>query len=373
MELFSPYYYYSVFLFLMLGFVIFQSNKLTAISNSTLLLKNNNNYFFLSFVFLFVFVAGLRPVSNAFADTVNYAFSYRLMAEGYAEAVDMNSDRLFGELMYWFASRNYDIMWFFLLVEILYIVPMVIACKRQSSNNYILLLIFCFSAFSFYSYGINGIRNGMACSLVILALTYLQGNKRDKIICGVLCFFAYNFHHSTALPIVAMLYSNYFSKPKHMFYLWVASIGISLVMGGVVENFFTNLGFDDRMDSYISGQEDEEEMSLFSQTGFRWDFLLYSAMPIWLGWYLVFKRKIYNSTYMLLLGTYIYSNAFWVMVIRAAYSNRFAYLSWFLYPIVLAYPLVKFEIWPKQGEKTAKILLTFFGFTFLMWILGKQN
>ena len=107
-----------------------------------------------------------------------------------------------------------------------------------------------------------------------------------------------------------------------MFYFWVASIGISLVIGGAVSNFFAGLGFDDRMSSYISGQEDEELMESFSNIGFRWDFLLYSVMPIWLGYYLVFKRKIYNSTYMLLLGTYVYSNAFWVMIIRSSFSNR---------------------------------------------------
>lgn len=371
MALFSPIYYFPIYLYLTLFFVISQYGKINTLSGRTLILRDNNNRFFLWYVFLFVIIVGLRPVSNAFGDTVNYASSYWMMADGYAKAEDMKSDWLFNNIMYWFATHGFDIMWFFLLVEILYVVPMVMACKRLSSNSFVLLLLFCFTAFSFYSYGVNGIRNGMACSLVTLAITYLQGDKRDKIICGVLCFFAYNIHHSTALPILAMLYSNYFSKPKHMFYLWVASIGISLVMGGVVENIFAGLGFDDRMSSYIAGQEDEEAMAQFSNTGFRWDFLLYSVMPIWLGWYLVFQRKIFNSTYMLLLGTYVYSNAFWVMLIRSAFSNRFAYLSWFLYPIVLAYPLIKFEIWPKQGQKTAMILLAHFGFTFIMWMLGK--
>jgi len=371
MALFSPLYYFPIYLYLTLFFVISQYNKINVLSGRTLIVRDNNNRLFLWYVFLFVLIVGLRPFSGVFGDTTNYSRSYWLMADGVADADDMNSDWLFNQLMYWFASKGYDVMWFFLFVEVFYIVPMVIACKRLSSNNFVLLLLFCFSAYSFYSYSVNGIRNGMACSLVILATTYLQGNKWDKIVCGVLCFLAYNIHHSTALPIIAMFYSCYFSKPKHMFYLWVTSIGISLVMGDAVSDFFAGLGFDDRMSSYISGQEDEEMMAQFSRTGFRWDFLLYSVMPIWLGYYLVFERKIYNSTYMLLLGTYVYSNAFWVMVIRASYSNRFAYLSWFLYPIVLAYPLIKFEIWPKQGQKTAMILLAHFGFTFIMSLLGK--
>mgnify|MGYP007128044265 CR=1 FL=1 len=55
---------------------------------------------------------------------------------------------------------------------------------------------------------------------------------------------------------------------------------------------------------------------------------------------MVLKRKIFNSQYLLLLHTYVLANAFWVMLIRASYSNRFAYLSWFMYPVVLAYPLL---------------------------------
>ena len=66
----------------------------------------------------------------------------------------------------------------------------------------------------------------------------------------------------------------------------------------------------------------------------------------------------------------MYANAFWIMVIRAEFSNRFAYLSWFLYPIVLAYPLLKLKIWPKtQGNKTAVIMAGHLAFTLLMVFL----
>ncbi|MBO5887122.1 MAG: EpsG family protein [Bacteroidaceae bacterium] len=372
MELFAPQLYFPLSLFLTMLFILFQSNKIYSISNRSLIVKDNNNFLFVIFAILFTIVVGLRPVSGAFGDTVNYAHYYWNQANDLLLLKEtLDEEWVFTYLMHWFAARDYDIMWFFLFVEILYVVPISLACRRLSANNYTILLLFCFSAFSFFTYGVNGIRNGMACSLVIMALTFIQGNIRNKIICGVLCFLALNIHRSTALPIIAMLYTYYLSKPRHMFFFWIASIGISLVMGSAVENFFASLGFDDRMKDYIQGQDDILEMEQFSKTGFRWDFLLYSFMPIWLGWYLVFKRKIYNSTYLLLLGTYIYSNAFWVMVIRAAFSNRFAYLSWFLYPIVLAYPLIKFEIWPKQGQKTAMILLAHLGFTFVMWLFGK--
>ena len=93
-------------------------------------------------------------------------------------------------------------------------------------------------------------------------------------------------------------------------------------------------------------------------------------MPIILAWYIIFKRRIkVDFNYILLLGVYIYSNAFWVMVIRASFSNRFAYLSWFIYPLVLAYPLLKFPIWKKKtyldiGGTVGKILINPYKYIF---------
>ena len=106
---------------------------------------------------------------------------------------------------------------------------------------------------------------------------------------------------------------------------------------------------------------------MFSHTGFRWDFLLYSMMPIVLGYYVVIKRGIQDRTYTILLNTYTLANAFWVMVIRANYSNRFAYLSWFMYPIVLAYPLLRLDVWgDMQGKRLKQIMLAHIGFTWFM-------
>ena len=90
-------------------------------------------------------------------------------------------------------------------------------------------------------------------------------------------------------------------------------------------------------------------------------------MPILLGYYVVIKRGISNRTYLILLNTYTLANAFWVMVIRANFSNRFAYLSWFMFPIVLAYPLFKFNIWGiHQGKKASMIMLAHVAFTWFM-------
>ena len=139
----------------------------------------------------------------------------------------------------------------------------------------------------------------------------------------------------------------------------------------MIGDFIGALGFDDRMSGYLGAQSDEQTMVQFSSTGFRWDFLLYSAVPVLFTWYLTVKRNFEDRAFNIIAITYILANAFWVMVIRASFSNRFAYLSWFLYPLVIAYPLLRFNIWDKQDRKTAAILLLYEGFTFGMFLLGK--
>ena len=108
-------------------------------------------------------------------------------------------------------------------------------------------------------------------------------------------------------------------------------------------------------------------MSEFSRTGFRWDFLLYSAAPVVMAWYVCIKRNLQDNWYNVICTTYCLCNAFWVMVIRSAFSNRFAYLSWFLYPIVIAYPLVNMPLQEAQDRLTGWILLAYGGFSAFMW------
>ncbi len=316
---------------------------------------------------LFIIIVGLRPISGYyFGDTVNYAFGYYSLQSGVGNMlIDSGGDWLFYLLMST-CSQVMDVQGFFLIVESLYIIPVVIACKRWFSNNLTLALLFCFTAFSFFSYGTNGIRNGMACSLVILALSYINGSARNKVFAGVLAFAAISVHKSTALPVLMMVLSLFYKNTKVMLGIWLFSVFISLAVGGFVESFFAGLGFDDRLASYITNEDSNDQ---FSSTGFRFDFLLYSIMPIILGYYTVIKRKVQDDNYLLLLHTYILSNAVWVMLIRASFSNRFAYLSWFLYPLVLAYPLLKLDIWgDSQGRKCAYILLGHVAFTYLMWL-----
>ena len=310
------------------------------------------------------FWLGLRPVHFLFGDSVNYALEYRLLN---IREVRMNwhGEWIWQWLMVGCKKAGLSIEVFFTIVEAGYILSAMWAVKRLMPSNPMIGMLFVLASLMFFTFGVNGLRNGLACHLILLAISYLLD---DKYIIGyAICLVAFGIHRSTMLPIVAVTFGLFVSKDiRFAIIFWIASLIVSLVAGNVISSFFASLGFDDRLTAYTTGQG--MDMTLFSRTGFRWDFLLYSAAPIVMAWYVCIKRQIRDNWYDVICMTYCLCNAFWVMVIRSAFSNRFAYLSWFLYPFVIAYPLINLPIWQDQDRKTGWLLLAYSGFSAFMLI-----
>lgn len=314
---------------------------------------------------------GLRPVSYyvpAFGDSYYYYHAFKMLDEYMSP--QFGTEWLWNNLNLFFRDLGDDEgVLFFLFVEVCYIGFMLLACIRISRNNLWISMLFCLASFSFLGYAVNGLRNGMACSILMFAITLISGNKWERCLSILLFFIAYSIHNATILPIACCLVAcTVIKEPKYAIYFWGASIILSLIVGNSVGDFFASMGFDSRT-SYFEDVETSEYSYQFSQTGFRFDFLLYSAMPVLMAWYITMKREFINNTYNIIATTYILANAFWILVIRSTFSNRFAYLSWFIYPLVIAYPLLRMNIWDDQDRKTALILLAYAGFTFIMRFL----
>jgi hypothetical protein len=279
---------------------------------------------------------------------------------------DIDSDWLFYTIEK-FCAEIMDVHLWFMLMMCCYIIPMYKGCKQIDVKHGALLMLFSIGAFEFYTFAVNGVRNGIACSIVILAVAALI--QRKIVLAAILCFIATGFHKSAALPAVALFFTYFVRSPKYMFIAWLGAIGVSLAVGSQIDAILSAMSYDERMADNL--QADDADGQILEHR-FRWDFLLYSSMPIILAAYTIFKRKLYDKTYLLLLGTYMYANSFWVLAIRGMFSNRIAYLSWFIYPIVLAYPLLNLPVFKKNhSQKTAWILLGHFGFTTILWLLGK--
>jgi hypothetical protein len=169
------------------------------------------------------------------------------------------------------------------------------------------------------------------------------------------------------LPLFAYIATLIYNNSKAYFYFWLACIPLSLALGGFFINFFMTIGIveEKAVEGYF-GQFDQAAEGVELNVGFRWDFLLYSASGVFAGWYYIFRRKYHDKMYLQLLNVYLFCNAFWILVIRANYSNRLAYLSWFMLGVVIIYPLIKHKFFENQHQVVVRIILAYFAFTYIM-------
>ncbi len=332
--------------------------------------KNKGDYLWsLLLSILLALWIGTRPtdaIGMGYGDSVNYARTYELMA-----ANDLSlSTAVFGSEWLWQLMMivciqcSLDVSSFFLIVAVGYVMTATWAMKKILPTRPYLGFLFLISSLMYYSFSVNGLRNGLACHMILLALAFFMDDRWS--VAALIAFLAIGVHRSVLLPIVAALVAwKLIREPRYAIYFWLLCIVLSLYGGDLFMNFFASFGYDDRMSTYTSGDL-ADHRDMFSATGFRWDFLAYSAVPIALTWLVNILRKKRDGWFNIISVTYILCNAFWVLVIRAEYSNRFAYLSWFLYPVVISYPLCNMKAWRNQNHVAGLTLLLYFSSTFIM-------
>lgn len=342
-------------LLLLVTFVFFLQAKNYSISDS-INIKVKNSFGIGLFLFALIFF-GLRPISGKyFADMRTYADVFTRYQEG--EPFRADKDYTF-EFFTKFSSEIMTLDTFFFLCFFLYIFPMYRISKKYFNDYWPYAFFMLIGSYSFWSYGVNGIRNGIATSVFLWGLSL---NK--KYLATALIVFSFFIHKSMIIPVMAYLAFMFYKNPKAYLYFWLATIPLSLALGSFWEKFFLSLGFgeDDRFQNYLSLEEEAQNIG----SSFRWDFVLYSATGVYAGWFFIFKKKYVDPVYNQLYCIYLFANGFWVLVIRANFSNRFAYLSWFMLALVIIYPLLKVEFYKNQHMVVVRILAIYFLFTFFM-------
>ena len=352
-------YYITIYNIILLIFAIAvfaNSNQLVLEDSHNLDRKKSLGVFVCFFIIIYI---GLRPVNFRFGDMVIYDILFKSYING--EVPTYKKDILFDFVMYNFSKFKSSILFFFFCC-LVYVLPLYFACKKIFKDYWFYAFFMLVISFSFWSYGTNGIRNGMATSLFILGLS--KKNFAPKI---MILLLAVLLHKSLILPFLAYLITLYYNKPRILLFLWFTAIPVSFILGGFFTNLFLNLGLveEDRLTGYFSEFNQAAEGVVF-KVGFRWDFLLYSASGVYAGWYFIFKRNFVDVFYSQLFNIYLIVNAFWVLVIRANFSNRFAYLSWFLLGILIIYPLLKSRFFSNQHQVIGRIIMIYFIFTFFM-------
>lgn len=255
-------------------------------------------------------------------------------------------------------TDNYTI--YFFIIASMYTYFYLWSCKNFTNNKGTLtMFLMIISSLFFVPYGFNTIRAGLAMSMLILALSFYN---KQRIIFIILALCAINIHQSVTLTLVSFLVALLIKKPKMCFTIWLISIILSFSMGSYFESLFVDLFEDNRANKYLLA---DAENTIY-KIGFRWDFVIYSLIPILTGYYYIYKRKYNDSFYNILYCTYLLANTFWILVIRANFTDRFAFLSWALMPIILIYPLINGQLFKHQNYAISLVILLNVAFTFIL-------
>lgn len=310
-----------------------------------------------------VLFMGFRPIVEETGDTEAYARFYENIQQ-----LNPQSDVIFYGLMKLMHSFGCSVHDFFLLVAGIYVFSYAHFCKIHFRNNPYITFLSILVSFSFFSYGINGIRNGLALAIFLLAFSYWQQKKYWIVL--LMAFIAVNVHGSVLLPFVALLLASKIHKVQWFYRVWIVCLIISVVTGQQIEllinQYATLLGSHD--EAYFSTYRTDRE---FAMSGFRYDFMLYGFVPIAISYYYIINRKIRDIFYTRLSGVYVICNSFWLFTASGWLSNRFAFLSWFLYIPVALYPILHFEVGYKRKARTWMFFIGNYAFTLIMFFLRK--
>lgn len=272
---------------------------------------------------------GFRPHSAIFGDTINYAKWWGMSNwHGWTWRTE---NKIFDNIYSFMEGRFSDATEFFVLISIIYFVGILVACRKLFPANTLMTFVIYLSAFSTYSYSVNGIKAGAATALFLVALAY-----RDKMIISIIfLLLSWGFHHSMLLPVVAYILTLIFKNKNWYFYGWCFCLLMAAAHITTFQTFFAGFSNEGVADYLIGGGNDN---ILHAKGGFRVDFIIYSVIPIIMAYYVKYKYKMKNRLYDVLLNMYLTCNGAWMLCMYAEFTNRIAYLSWFMYPILLIYP-----------------------------------
>lgn len=291
-------------------------------------------------VFMILFI-GFRPLHRAFVDMNNYRLFYSVIPASHNFEFDWNAENLiFDNIFTYLATEGVNFSVFIVFMAVVYFGAMWIALRKWFAQDTLYACLIYLAAFSTFSYGTNGIKAGAAASIFMVALAYKE-NLKLTIILSLLSWF---FHHSMMTVIAIYTVTFLVKNPKIYLGGWLFCVACSVIHINPFQSLMVSMT-DDTGVNYLLNTN-----SVWGgKTGFRLDFILYSAVPIAIGYYVIFKKRVNSTAYIQLFNLYLGLNALWALCMYIPFNNRIAYLSWFLLPIVSIYPFMKINLYPPHG------------------------
>lgn len=282
-------------------------------------------------LFMILFV-GFRPISGDFGDMPGYAYA---MIDHRFEYVDKtwSNNFVFVTMMSFLSSIGANEHVPIILLAFINFGATFFAMKRLFPNDVLLAMLVFFAAFSTFGAATNGLKAGCAMALFLVALSY----RNDKKLFFLFLFLSYGFHHSMQLPVVASGICYFYKKTKNYMFFWFLCLLLSALHVQYFMNYFSGIT-DDQGASYLTSPQDSSNYT--GKVGFRLDFIIYSSIPIIIGYIAIIMKRIRSSMFQFLFNVYLLTNGIWLLCMYAQFTNRIAYLSWGMIPVLILYPFI---------------------------------
>lgn len=294
------------------------------------------------------FLYGFRDLDVG-VDTQAYNYIYQTFLHG--EFGNNIRDPLWDVQMFLYTRFFDEIYPFLFCVALGYVLLPILGFQKYLKEDTLYFLLFTLISPFFFQFGANVIRSGLAASLFLFSFRYF-GRKKQWVYILLSCF----LHLSMLLPAVAYYISRYVRSILPIYIAWV--LAILIVMVGVDLLALVPDSFS-RLFMYVSASPDQKELSrvIFNLPISFWS---YGILPPLLGFYFVVIKRYYDPLYLRLLATYLLANIVVIFLVQAnIYVLRFEYLSGFLMPFLLVYPILQTKLSHKRFLLVSIMLVVF--------------
>ncbi len=308
-------------------------------------------------IFMIIFI-GTRPINGRyFLDMKSTANEWYLWDQGDVYYYQWGyTNKIYDNMRSFMSTHGMPVELFFFIIATVYFGCIYFSCRRLFPNDTLFSLLVYLAAFSTFSYATNGIKAGAASAIFLIALAFYE---KWRIWLPIILV-SWGFHHSMIMVVACFILVYIYCHTKNYFIFWVFAFLIAAAHITVFQKLFSGMS-NDIGSGYLVLQRHGK--------GFRLDFIAYSAVPVIIGYYCIFIKKIKSKKYEIILNLYLLTNSIWMLCMYAEFTNRIAYLSWFLHPVVMIYPFINEKIDQHQNQIANYIAIGHLGFTLFLYFI----
>lgn len=319
---------------------------------------NNKYYVYISSFVLMIlsfYVVYTTPI--LYTDRYVYSRIFNLASQFSLDLLFENVDHepLFLLLTKLISDLVSNEIYFYVAVHLIFLFFLIAGLVKLKNWYTVIFTLFIFLNYIFYySYILNGIRQGIAFACVIYLIGLLFKNKYINAL--IFSIIPIMFHYSS-IPIVLIVFLiKYLNK-----YLTIKLLIIIYIMLSILYIFDLQYIFVGYLPiNYLLEYSSSDLVEYFGEVN-NLIFLIYNTIFLIIFYFYYSKNKNDNS-FIYIYKIYIGFSLYFILFGFIAFSNRIAAYSWLIIPVVIALIL--------ENEKNKKLVLPILIITIIIGIFS---